>query len=120
MQLSLVKSSLSARVCLTLLAAVIALGACSRSQDRVYFDGKYFRTKAKHTSDDRQSFFVKVPRIDQGLAAGREAGRYEGTLYCVENFGTSEIAWVNGPDADDADLNIDGNTLVLNGRCVLW
>ena len=120
MKQSRLRTTPGGRAGLLLLAGFLALTACTKTQDRVFFDGQYFRTKAKHTSDDRQSFTVRVPRITKGLAAAREAGRYEGTRYCVENFGTSEIAWVNGPDADEAALRINGTTLLLDGRCVLW
>lgn len=105
---------------LILLAVTLALSACNKNKDRVAFDGKFFKTKAKSASDDRQSFTVKVPRINQGLTPALEAGRYEGTRYCVENFGTSDIEWINGPDADDSALNISGTTLTLSGRCSTW
>lgn len=102
------------------LCAGLALAGCTNNEDRVYFDGEYFRTKAKSVSEDRRGFEVRVPRVDQSLEGARAAGAYEGARYCIKNFGVSEIAWDNGPDGEDGTLLIDGNTLTLTGRCVLW
>lgn len=109
------------RLTLLGLAVVIALGACSdRDRQRVLFDGVYFRTKAKAVKDDRQSFNVEVPKANRSINGAREAGRFEGTRYCIENFGTSDINWSLGPDAEDGRLVIENNDLRLSGRCVLW
>ncbi|WP_338548466.1 hypothetical protein [Roseovarius phycicola] len=105
---------------LSLLILSFILSACARKNERILFDGNFYKSRAKHTSDDRQSFRVKVSRANQGLNGARAAGEHEGNRYCIENFGTSEIEWVNGPDADETALNFDGNTLVLSGRCILW
>lgn len=102
------------------LRALAVLAGCSNNKNRVLFDGEYFRTKAKSASEDRLSFVVRVPSVDRSLEGAREAGAYEGARYCIENFGTSEIAWVQGPDGDAGTLVVDGNTLTLTGRCVLW
>lgn len=102
------------------LCALAVLAGCSNNKNRVLFDGEYFRTKAKSASEDRLSFVVRVPSVDRSLEGAREAGAYEGARYCIENFGTSEIAWVQGPDGDAGTLVVDGNTLTLSGRCVLW
>ena len=101
------------------LAAVMALASCGERSERVFFNGMYFPAKSAKASDDRKTFTVTVRRVEQGLAEAREAGRYEATKYCINNFGTSQIAWTQGPDADDAVLVSDG-TLTLTGRCDLW
>ncbi|WP_245306237.1 hypothetical protein [Roseovarius aestuariivivens] len=108
------------RIGVLALCAVVAVAACTRTSERVYFNGVYFKTKAKSASDDRRSFVVRVPKVDRSLDGARAAGDYEGTRYCIENFGTSEIDWVRGPDGQGGTLAIDGNTLTLTGRCQLW
>lgn len=108
------------RLGLLALCAVVAATGCTRNSDRVYFDGVYFRTKASATSDDRRSFKVRVPGVDRSLDGARAAGEYEGTRYCIQNFGTSEIDWVIGPDGDAGKLVVEGNTMTLTGRCDLW
>lgn len=103
-----------------LLGFGLVLAACSNNRDQIEFDGVSFRTKSKAVSDDRSVFSVRIPKIDKGLAQARKAGRHEGTRYCLTNFGTSEIAWATDPDADQSQLNINGSTLMLQGKCVTW
>ncbi len=105
---------------LVALCAVTVTAGCADRGERVLFDGVQFRTKSKATSEDRQSFLVRVPRVDRSIEGAREAGAYEAARYCIENFGTSEITWVIGPDGEAGSLVVDGNDLTLTGRCVLW
>lgn len=98
------------------LLAVAALAACESREDRVLFDGIYFRSKAaKIDKDQPQSFTVTVNGFSQSADGAREAGRYEGTKYCIANYGTSNIEWSQGPD--DEQLAVDGDKLVLAGTC---
>ncbi|RKT30413.1 hypothetical protein BXY70_2402 [Roseovarius halotolerans] len=103
-----------------ILTACTVLAACGDRAKRVYFNGNYYPTKATKASDDRQDFVVTVRRTDQGLTGAREAGRYEATRYCLTDFGTSEIAWTQGPDAEDGRLQLANGNLVLRGRCIIW
>lgn len=101
------------------LALGVAVAGCSKKSERLLFNGAYYPTKARAADKaDRTFFTVSVRRADQGLAGAREAGRHAGKQYCVENFGTSEIAWSVGPDAPDARLA--GSGFALAGKCVLW
>jgi len=100
--------------------AALTLSACTERSERVMFDGMYFPAKAKKESGDRKDFVVSVRRASQSLDAAREAGRHEGTSYCLENFGTSNIDWSAGPDAESGTLQVSGGNLVLKGRCVIW
>ncbi|SLN49936.1 hypothetical protein ROA7450_02464 [Roseovarius albus] len=108
------------RIVLVCLAALMMVSACTEKKSRVYFNGIYYPSKAKHASDDRQSFVVTVKRATKGIEGAREAGRVEGTKYCLKNFGTSEINWVQGPDAENGTLNLSGSDLKLTGSCVTW
>ncbi|MEM8582075.1 MAG: hypothetical protein AAGF50_12840 [Pseudomonadota bacterium] len=101
---------------------IAALAACGeRDQQRVLFDGVYFRTKAKAVDKaDRQSFVVNVPKVQRSFNGAREAGRFEGTRYCLSNYGTSEILWSIGPDTADGRLVVENNDFNFRGRCVLW
>ncbi|MEM8774920.1 MAG: hypothetical protein AAGF53_07790 [Pseudomonadota bacterium] len=105
-----------------LLVFCAALAACGERQndEKVLFDGINFRTKSKSASKDRMSFVITVPGAERNLAAARAAGEYEGTNYCVQNFGTSDVTWSNGPEAEDDALNFKGSRLTFEGRCVLW
>ncbi|WP_120500800.1 hypothetical protein [Roseovarius sp. EL26] len=108
------------RIVLLCLVALLTVSACTEKRQRVYFNGVYYPTKAKSASEDRQSFVVTVKRATKGLDGAREAGRLEGTKYCLKNFGTSEIKWVQGPDAKNGTLNLSGSDLKLTGACVTW
>ena len=106
---------------LAVLADMLAVSGCSKKSERLLFNGAYYPTKAR-TADkaERTAFTVSVRRADQGLKGAREAGRHGGREYCLNNFGTSEIAWTVGPDAPDTVLVAMGGSLVLSGKCVLW
>ncbi len=107
-------------VTIAVLVAAFALSACQKRNERVLFDGKYYPVKESGAKGDRNSFVVTVRRAEQGLDAAREAGRHGGTRYCLKNFGTSDIDWTQGPDAEDAELELSGGNLIFRGRCVLW
>ena len=100
---------------LAVLAVGLALGACTRNEERVLFGGKYYPVRGQGAAGDRQSFAVTTRRIDQGLDDARKAGQHEGTGYCLENFGTSEIDWAEGETPE-----IVNGTLLLRGRCGPW
>ncbi|MYM54518.1 hypothetical protein GR167_04325 [Rhodobacteraceae bacterium GS-10] len=85
--------------------------------NRVAFDGIYFKSHLTADKADNMAFAVTVAGASQNIAAAREAGRYEATKYCVNNFGNSEVDWTAGPDAPLGALVISDDTLNLAGRC---
>ena len=103
-----------------MLAAVLALAACGDKSKRLYFDGKLYPATAKKEEGARELFVVTVRKADQGLDGAREAGRHAGHKYCIENYGTSNIEWSQGPDAEDGTLVFAGGSLILRGKCVVW
>ncbi len=111
-----------ATTCLTV-ATLTLLTACSTittsRSDRVLFEGNYFRTKAKAVDKKRAptEFTIVVNGVSASLNGAREAGRYEGIKYCVQNFGSSRIAWKVGPDTDPQQLRIDNDKLAFAGTC---
>ena len=102
-----------------LLIATLVLTACNaeRRADRIAFDGQYFRADAKKLDKNRLNFEVTVRPVSASLDGARAAGLHEGIRYCIGNFGTSDIRWVNGPDADGGTLRISNDRLVLQGTC---
>lgn len=103
-----------------ILAAMLVLGACAKKEEKVLFDGNFYPSKAKNGKGDRKVFVVSVRRASQGINGAREAGRHAGTLYCLKNFGTSEINWEVGPDAAEDMLTTKSGSLTLKGECFLW
>lgn len=102
-----------------LLIAALLLSACSgqKKADRVTFDGHLFRASAKKVDKQRFDFEVTVRPVSASLEGARNAGRYEATRYCIGNFGSSEVAWTDGPDAEDGRLRVSNDSLLLRGRC---
>ncbi|WP_425080960.1 hypothetical protein [Ruegeria arenilitoris] len=101
------------------LSLVSACGGITSSSDRVLFDGKYFRAKAKPVDKKKMptEFTVVVNGVSASLDGAREAGRYEGTKFCIKNFGSSSIAWKVGPDTEPQNLRVSDDKLTFAGAC---
>jgi len=97
----------------------VAVAACNTSDERVIFNGAYFRTKAAPVDRraTRAVFDVTVRDVTQSIEGAREAGRYEGTRYCIEKYGTSRIQWSVSPDAEASQLQIRDGQMFFRGRC---
>lgn len=116
------KRRAASRTVLATLVVVLAVtAACSRNRnrDRLLFDGQEFRTRANPVDKKvtLADFTVTVEDVSRSLDGAREAGRYQGTRYCIENYGTSKIAWAVGPDTDPAQLRVVDNRLTFQGEC---
>ncbi len=102
------------------IAVLSIASACSReSEDRILFDGYSFRAKAKlvDKKNSPTDFTVTVKGVSASLDGAREAGRYEGTRFCIQNIGSSKIDWRVGPDTDPQNLQIVNNTVTFVGSC---
>ncbi|AVO37207.1 hypothetical protein [Pukyongiella litopenaei] len=107
---------------LAALVAVVVPAGCStfkRDEGRIAFDGVYFRSKtaAVDKKVTLADFTTTVKGVSASFDGAREAGRYEGTRYCISNYGTSKIDWSVGPDTDPQRLTIVDDTLTFSGRC---
>ena len=94
------------------------VAACSgtiRNVNAVKFDGHYFAGRASKNSADPHGFSVRIRNAAKSIAGAREAARYEATIYCIEQFGTSDIIWSIGPD--DEAISLSNRSLTLAGRC---
>jgi len=98
-------------------AAAAVLTACTSREDRVAFDGKYFSTKISKVDGQRDVFTLRVKNAAQSIDGAREAARYEATVYCVSNYGSSDIDWVVGPDTPPENLRLVDNSLTFQGSC---
>jgi hypothetical protein len=101
----------------SLCTVVALLGACTPKEDRIAFDGKYFRTKVSKVDGQRDVFTLLVRNASQSIEGAREAARYEGTVYCVNLYGSSDITWVVGPDTPAENLRLNGDSLTFSGSC---
>ena len=102
----------------TAIALCVGLHAgCTSPEDRILFDGQFFTSKIRKVERQIDVFAVTVKPVSRSLKGAREAGRYEATVYCVNTYGSSDVIWTAGPDAPEGQLNIEKDTLTLQGRC---
>jgi hypothetical protein len=94
---------------------VAACSGTSRNVNAVKFDGHYFAGRASKSGADPHSFSVRIRNAAKSIAGAREAARYEATIYCIQQFGTSDIIWSIGPD--DEAISLSNRSLTLAGRC---
>ncbi|PVA11870.1 hypothetical protein DC366_02740 [Pelagivirga sediminicola] len=102
------------------LCAALALTACGKAGERVRFDGNYYPAKLSQSGERREDFVVTVSDAAQGINGAREAGRFEGTTYCVETYGDSSINWQPGYGPEDGRALTGNGSLLLRGSCVIW
>ncbi|NNE53571.1 MAG: hypothetical protein HKN30_14355 [Sulfitobacter sp.] len=105
------------KILIPMLIGVLVLTGCGNNDDRILFDGHYYRTKVKKVDGQIDVFTVQIRDVSQSLEGARQAGRFAGTEYCVENYGSSDIKWEVGPDTPDAELQIVDNRLIFSGVC---
>lgn len=112
---------ISAKTVLVLMAATLTVPvACGRDNPNlVPFDGVVFKSKTKPVDKkvSRADFTSTIYKVSQSLDGAREAARYQGTIYCVTNYGTSDIAWTVGPDTEAGRLSVVDNNITFRGRC---
>ena len=102
---------------LFLICAALGLAGCAKTKkDDITFGGFTFASRAEKVSkEERDHFIVEVRRATQDLNAAREAGRYQATKYCIEQYGTSKIDWVTGPETENI-VPVDG-MIRMEGYC---
>jgi hypothetical protein len=106
------------RALATVVVASTLVAACTgtiRNVNAVKFDGHYFAGRASKSSADPHGFSVRIRNAAKSIAGAREAARYEATIYCIQQFGTSDIIWSIGPD--DEAISLSNRSLTLAGRC---
>ncbi|MDW4496890.1 hypothetical protein R5H30_02770 [Sulfitobacter sp. D35] len=96
------------------LALVIVAGCSANNRKQVFFDGQPFRTKLAR-GDERHMFTVTAKPVSASLTGARRAAEYQAIVYCVADYGSSDIRWTVGPDS--ASLPISDDTLTLQGAC---
>ncbi|WP_187428665.1 hypothetical protein ROLI_012360 [Roseobacter fucihabitans] len=92
------------------------LAACSNEAEKISFDGQFYRTDLDQL-DARHEFRVTASPVSRSLLGAKEAARYEATVFCVNEYGSSAIKWVVGPDDPDEAMPISNDTLTLQGAC---
>lgn len=89
-----------------------------RNKTEFAFDGIEFKSKVEAIEKEkREHFSVEVRRATQSINGAKEAGRYAATRYCIEQYGTSRIEWISGPDQENQTLKMDDDDLIMEGIC---
>ncbi len=103
---------------LVLGAAVCAvLAGCTDSQNRIEYDGEFFRAKISKVDRQRDVFTVTVRDPGKSLTGARLAAHHEAVRHCIESYGTSDVKWNIDPLDEEAQLPIIDGRLVYQGRC---
>ncbi|WP_246107368.1 hypothetical protein [Puniceibacterium confluentis] len=106
---------------LGVVAIALTTAACSRTKGAnvVAFDGVFYKGKVQAERSNRKDFTATVRPVSvQALTGARAAGRHEGIKHCIFYYGTSDIAWVVGPDTPPEQLQLVGDTLTFRGSCM--
>lgn len=101
-------------------AAIVATtAACAnrKKETQVAFEGVFFHAVATRSDDRRDIFSVTIPGVSRSLPGALEAARYQGTRYCIANYGTSRIAWITGPDQEVGTLPVVDDAIRFEGEC---
>jgi len=101
--------------------ALVLVAGCADREERVLFDGNYYPGKVRGERDDRRDFDATVRRAGRGIEGAQKAAVYEATRYCLQSFGTSEIAWAGVAEGQEGPAYArSGDRLSVSGRCVIW
>ncbi|SCZ63607.1 hypothetical protein SAMN04488118_10592 [Epibacterium ulvae] len=101
--------------------AVTLVAACDKLNEgkRTRYDGVPFavKTKALDKKRNRALFEVTVRDANRSLKGARLAAIHEGTRYCIENYGNSDINWQDDPQEEEAALRLSGSSALFQGTC---
>ncbi|MEQ8899982.1 MAG: hypothetical protein RID11_06690 [Roseovarius sp.] len=101
--------------------SLVMLAGCADREERVIFDGNYYPAKSKGEKAERRDFTASVRRVSRGPEGAQKAVLHEATRYCLQNFGTSEIAWADVPAGGEGPVYArSGDSLSVSGRCIIW
>lgn len=100
-------------------ALVLTLAACGGNDlDVVTYDGARFTGDLRSERSDRAGFVATGGPASTSLEGARQAARFQVVQHCIAYLGSSDVAWINGPDVEDSALTIVDDKVVLTGRCV--
>ena len=120
------KKLIAAGIVLSLLAScgaarnvggALGVGAANPNRTQVEINDRRFRAKTTADRSDPRAFTVTVSPVAVDPEAALAAGRYQATRYCLLTFGGSDTEWSKGPDSPLSELPLDGDSVLLSGRC---
>lgn len=106
----------SAWLCASVLCV---LAACGENElDIVTFEGARFEGDLRSERSDRAAFVATGGPAAVSVEGAKQAAVYQVVQHCIAYLGSSDVAWVNGPDVADEALVVQEGRVVLTGRCV--
>ncbi|WP_293573180.1 hypothetical protein [Phaeobacter sp.] len=99
---------------------ILALAGCGDlTSNRPIYAGVPFKAKAKAVDkkDSLAPFTVTVNDATRSLEGARLAAHHEGTRYCVQAYGSSQITWAVNPLDADAAVPLVGADALYEGVC---
>ncbi|MFP7673315.1 hypothetical protein ACG74X_08165 [Marivita sp. S0852] len=100
-------------------AVLLIVAACGRDElDTVTYEGARFAGDLSFERGDRAAFVATGGPASVSLEGAKRAASYQVVQHCIAYLGSSDVAWANGPDVEDADLVIQDDRVVLSGRCI--
>lgn len=109
------------RATLALALCGVVLAGCADREGRERFDGNYYPTKLRSEREDRRAFTTSATRVARGIEGAQKAAIHEATRYCLENFGTSAIAWAQRGEGQEGPIFArSGDRISASGRCEIW
>lgn len=98
-------------------ATVAMLAGCTSSQNRIAYDGEFFRAKLSKVDRQRDEFIVTVRNPEKSLSGARLAAHHEAVQHCIENYGSSDVIWNSDPLDEEAEARIIDGRLTYRGKC---
>ncbi len=103
------------------LLTLAVLAGCTERKERAVFDGNYYPPKSRAEKQDRRNFTASVSRANRGVEGAQKAVVHEAMRYCLENFGTSDIAWAGVAQGVEGPIYMrSGDRVSVTGRCAIW
>lgn len=100
-------------------SVLCVLAACGQSElDTVTFEVARFAGDLKSERRDRAGFVAQGGPASVSLEGAKQAAAYQVVQHCIAFLGSSDVAWINGPDVPDDQLLIKNDRVVLTGRCI--
>ncbi len=98
---------------------MVLLAGCGQDEmSTIVFEGAPFRGDLSFDRGDRAAFVATGGPASVSLEGARQAASFQAVQHCIAYLGSSDIAWENGPDAEDAALVIQNDEVILTGRCI--
>ena len=95
------------------------LAACGQSDlDTVTFEGARFDGDLRSERSDRAGFVATGGPASVSIEGAKQAALFQVVQHCIAYLGSSDVAWVSGPDVPDEELVLQRDRVVLTGRCV--